>query len=84
MDSLLLSCRALSSPTTCRFIPALSGLPTNWELSRVRVVVELMWGPNRSATNDGHYLASIANCFGRAQKLIIRQRFPLPLVRSPQ
>jgi hypothetical protein len=23
----LLSCRALSSPTTCRFIPALSGLP---------------------------------------------------------
>ena len=30
MDSLiLLSCRALSSPTTCRFIPALSGLPTN-------------------------------------------------------
>src|SRR5499425_2172618 len=28
MDSLLLSCRALSSPTTCRFIPALSGLPT--------------------------------------------------------
>src|SRR5207244_2390945 len=23
-----LSCRALSSPTTCRFIPALSGLPT--------------------------------------------------------
>ncbi len=28
----LLSCRALSSPTTCRFIPALSGLPTIWEL----------------------------------------------------
>ncbi len=28
MDSLLLSCRALSSPTTCRFIPALSGWPT--------------------------------------------------------
>jgi hypothetical protein len=27
MDSLLLSCRALSSPTTCRFSPALSGLP---------------------------------------------------------
>ncbi|MDQ1406662.1 MAG: hypothetical protein QOG55_2291, partial [Acidobacteriaceae bacterium] len=27
----LLSCRALSSPTTCRFIPALSGLPTNQE-----------------------------------------------------
>src|ERR1017187_8429717 len=27
-----LSCRALSSPTTCRFIPALSGLPTNREL----------------------------------------------------
>src|ERR1019366_313698 len=24
MESLLLSCRALSSPTTCRFIPALS------------------------------------------------------------
>jgi len=23
MDSLLLSCRALPSPTTCRFIPAL-------------------------------------------------------------
>ena len=34
MDSLLLSCRALSSPTTCRFIPALSGLPTVRELSR--------------------------------------------------
>ena len=29
MESLLLSCRALSSPTTCRFIPALSELPTN-------------------------------------------------------
>ncbi|MDT7812067.1 MAG: hypothetical protein QOJ42_1983 [Acidobacteriaceae bacterium] len=29
MDSLLLSCRALASPTTCRFIPALSGLPVN-------------------------------------------------------
>ena len=27
MDSLLLSCRALSSPTTCRFIPALSVWP---------------------------------------------------------
>src|SRR5437016_12696483 len=25
----LLSCRALSSPTTCRFIPALFGLPTS-------------------------------------------------------
>ena len=24
----LLSCRALSSPTTCRFIPTLEGLPT--------------------------------------------------------
>ena len=29
MDSLLLSCRALSSRTTCRF-PALSELPTHW------------------------------------------------------
>src|SRR5206468_4041628 len=27
--AVLLSCRALSSPTTCRFIPAHSGLPTN-------------------------------------------------------
>ena len=27
MDSLLLSCRALSSPTTCRFIPALYRVP---------------------------------------------------------
>ena len=27
MDSLSLSCRALSFPTTCRFIPAHSGLP---------------------------------------------------------
>jgi serine/threonine protein kinase len=30
----LLSCRALSSPTTCRFIPALSGWPTTRELTR--------------------------------------------------
>src|SRR5215469_216681 len=29
MDSLLLSCRALASPTTCRFIPALSESPVN-------------------------------------------------------
>jgi hypothetical protein len=28
MDSLLLSCGALSPPTTCRFIPALSAWPT--------------------------------------------------------
>jgi len=27
--AVLLSCRALSSPTTCRFIPAHSGLPTH-------------------------------------------------------
>src|SRR5712692_2950431 len=31
--AVLLSCRALSSPTTCRFIPAHSGLPTNRKLS---------------------------------------------------
>ena len=30
----LLSCRALSSPTTCRFIPALSGLP----VTRARII----------------------------------------------
>jgi hypothetical protein len=30
-----LSCRALSSPTTYRFIPALSGLPTIRELARI-------------------------------------------------
>jgi hypothetical protein len=29
-----LSCRALASPTTCRFIPALSGLPTTRDLSK--------------------------------------------------
>ena len=29
MEQLLLSCRALSSPTLCRFIPALSQRPIN-------------------------------------------------------
>src|SRR6266852_2847755 len=42
----LLSCRALSSPTTCRFIPALSGLPTMRELS--------CRGSNRNVEN-GHF-----------------------------
>ena len=33
MDSLFLSCRALSSPTTCRFIPALSDKRTSRDLA---------------------------------------------------
>src|SRR5271156_1228776 len=32
-----LSCRALASPTTCRFIPALSGLPVNHQQGHNRV-----------------------------------------------
>jgi hypothetical protein len=32
-----LSCRALASPTTCRFIPALSGLPVTHQQSQNRV-----------------------------------------------
>src|SRR5215468_3277574 len=35
----LLSCRALSSPTTCRFIPALSGLPVIQEESQLEIRV---------------------------------------------
>ena len=41
MSLFLFSCRALASPTTCRFIPAHSGRPTTHEL-KVRVV-----GPTR-------------------------------------
>src|SRR5262245_11862664 len=33
--AVLLSCRALSSPTTCRFIPALDVLPRNRRLARM-------------------------------------------------
>src|ERR1700737_1540780 len=32
-----LSCRALASPTTCRFIPAHSGLPVTHPESRIRL-----------------------------------------------
>src|SRR5712692_1564275 len=39
MDSLLLSCRALSSPTTCRFIPALSENPVSRDLSENRLTL---------------------------------------------
>src|SRR6516164_3890028 len=77
----LLSCRALSSPTTCRFIPALSGLPT------IRPVETGSWGcecyrdfrqlPNVPLRNDRVWKTSV-----HRDLLTIRVSSPTPESRE--
>src|SRR6266581_2841497 len=46
--AVFLSCRALSSPTTCRFIPALSGLPvTRAQSPRCQMATSPVCQPDR-------------------------------------
>ena len=64
MDSLLLSCRALSSPTTCRFIPALSVYAAS--LPETVYFRPLYTGPARhsSLTSVEALRDVLANAFG--------------------
>jgi hypothetical protein len=59
--AVLLSCRALSSPTTCRFIPAHSGLPViRPESSHVSICKALLRGVHPSIQEEMQF--SIRHC----------------------
>ncbi len=67
MDSLLLSCRALSSPTTCRFIPAHSGLPTLRELSHGGRIEVRSPSPFTGGTLQDHVSSVVPRDYNDAQ-----------------
>src|SRR6266852_1422756 len=60
-----LSCKALASPTTCRFIPALSGLPVNrTQFARAKREIRSLCGRLRLRTDaerDGRQVFANSN-----------------------
>ncbi len=69
-------CRALSSPTTCRFSPALSGLPTNRAISdEKRVFITNLHGGIRSRSLSEvclHWCARVEVNFSQSENPMLR------------